>query len=126
MSGWNTRSIRVKNVSDSGRYRKGDVVWAPDPFKQGSNPRLWLVLTADSLPYVGQEYICAALTTSDLPDNFRIGSDWITGRNPQIESYCSPWVVATIKHRAIANPQGKITTSFTDRVIGDCKRYLDS
>jgi hypothetical protein len=124
MSGRPTRSIHDKIVSSSA-FQKGDVFWAPDPFRQGSNPRLWLVLAADSLPYPGQEYICAALTTSDLSSNYEVGNDWITGRNPQKTSYCSPWVVATIKDRAVVNPQGEITTTFTDRMISECTAYLE-
>ncbi|WP_136718555.1 hypothetical protein [Halorientalis salina] len=109
----------------SSAFQKGDVFWAPDPFRQGSNPRLWLVFAADSLPYPGQEYICAALTTSDLPANYAVGSEWITGRNQQKTSYCSPWVVATIKDRAVLNAQGEITTGFTDRMITESTEYLD-
>lgn len=110
----------------SNAFESGDVFWAPDPFSQDSNPRLWLVLAADSLPYPGQEYVCAALTTSDLPDNFEVGIDWVRGRNPSKTSYCSPWVVATVKHRAVATPQGSVTTGFVDRMIAECTTYLDS
>ncbi|MFB6199003.1 MAG: hypothetical protein ABEI52_12175 [Halobacteriaceae archaeon] len=106
-------------------YRKGDVFWAPDPFRQGSNPRLWLVLVAEQLPYPGEEYVCAALTTSDLPANDEVGNAWITGRNPDKTSYCSPWVIGTVKHRAVAGPQGRITTEFTDHIIEQCKAVLD-
>lgn len=108
----------------SDRYRKGDVFWAPDPFREGSNPRLWVVLSADSLPFPGEEYLCAALTTSDLPANHEVGDDWLTGRNPNKPSYCSPWVIGTIKHRAVANPQGKISVAFTDRMVDRCKEFL--
>lgn len=107
------------------RYRRGDVVWAPDPFRRGSNPRPWLVLAADSLPYPGEEYVCAALTTSDLPANREVGSDWVTGRNPDRTSYCSPWVVATVEHRTIANPQGRVTDAFVDSMTKACTAYLD-
>lgn len=109
----------------SDAYRKGDVFWAPDPYRRGSNPRLWLVLAGEQLPYPGEEYVCAALTTSDLPANFEVGDEWVTGRNPQKTSYCSPWVLGTVKHRAVANPQGKITTSFTDRMIEHSTAFLD-
>lgn len=109
----------------SSTFQKSDVFWAPDPFRQGSNPRLWLVLAADALPYPGQEYICAALTTSDLPANYKIGSDWVRGQDQRKTSYCSPWVVATTKHRAVANPQGEVTTGFTDRMIAETTAYLD-
>ena len=104
---------------------RGTVVWAPDPFRGGSNPRLWLVLAAECLPYPGEEYVCAALTTSDLSSNHEVGDDWVAGRDPTKTSYCSPWVIGTIKHRAVADPQGEITTSFTDRMIAECKAFLD-
>ncbi|WP_436903781.1 hypothetical protein [Halovenus halobia] len=114
--------MRGKTVTD--RYQKGDVFWAPDPFKTGSNPRLWLVLSADPLPFPGEEYLCAALTTSSLPANHEIGDDWVTGRNPDKTSYCSPWVIGTVKHRAITSPQGNVTAAFTDRMIDRCAEFL--
>ena len=113
----------MNSVSDA--YRKGDVFWAPDPFRRGSDPRLWLVLVAEQLPYPGEEYDCAALTTSDLPANYEVGSAWITGRNPDKKSYCSPWVIGTDKHRAAAKPQGCITTEFTDQIIAHSNAMLD-
>jgi hypothetical protein len=113
----------VDSVSDA--YRNGDVFWAPDPFRQGATPRLWLVLVAEQLPYPGEEYVCAALTTSDLPANYEVGNAWITGRNPDKRSYCSPWVIGTVKHRAVANPQGRITAEFTDHMIEQSKAVLD-
>jgi hypothetical protein len=119
------RSIRVSIVSNGPGYQHGDVFWAPDPFRTGSNPRLWLVLAAEGLPYAREEYICAALTTSELPQNAELGDNWITGKDPDTTSYCSPWVVATIKHDAVVSPQGKVTASFTDQMITECKDYLD-
>lgn len=112
----------MRNVSEV--YRKGDVFWAPDPFRRGSNPRLWVVLASEGLPYPSEEYVCAALTTSDLPANVEVGDDWVSGRDPETTSYCSPWVVGTIKHRSVANPQGAITTAFADRMIEQLEKYL--
>jgi mRNA-degrading endonuclease toxin of MazEF toxin-antitoxin module len=109
-------------VSES--YRTGDVFWAPDPFRSGSNPRLWLVLSAERLPYPGEEYICAALTTSDLPANYEVADAWETGRNPEKTSYCSPWVVGTIKHRAVASPQGAIAATFTEQMAEQAREFL--
>ena len=107
-------------------FRRGDVFWAPDPFRSGTDPRPWLVLAAESLPYPGEEYVCVALTTSDLPANHEVGDAWVSGRNPERTSYCSPWVVGTIKHRAVAGPQGRLTAEFTDRMIEHCTTFLDS
>lgn len=87
-------------------------------------PRLWLILAAQNLPYPGEEYVCAALTTSDLPANYEVGDEWETGQNPDKTSYCSPWVVGTIKHRAVANPQGRISREFTDRMVEQCRTFL--
>lgn len=106
-------------------YRRGDVFWAPDPFRRGFDPRPWLVLAAEKLPYPGEEYICAALTTSDLPANYEVGDAWMTGGNPERTSYCSPWVVGTIKHRDVASPQGRISVEFTDRMVERCEAFLD-
>lgn len=105
-------------------FETGDVFWAPDPFRTGSNPRLWLVLAAEKLPYPGEEYVCAALTTSDLPANIEVGDGWISGRHPEKRSFCSPWVLATIKHRTVANPQGRLTTEFTNQIIELSTAYL--
>lgn len=99
--------------------------WAPDPFREGSNPRLWLVLSAESLPYPGQEYLCAAMTTSDLPDNHEVGDAWVAGNDPTKTSYCSPWVLATIKHRSVAGPQGEVTGNFASRMSDRAREYLD-
>lgn len=111
-------------MSDHDPYRKGDVIWAPDPFRPGTRPRLWLVFASDGLPYAGEEYICGVLTRSDLPSNFAVGDAWVSGRDPEKISYCSPWAVATIKHAAIVSPQGRITAAVTDLMIEESIDYL--
>jgi hypothetical protein len=105
-------------------FQRGAVVWAPDPFRAGANPRPWLVLVAEGLPYPGEEYLCAVLTTSDLPANHEVR--WVHGRNPDRTSYCSPWVLATIKHEAIVSPQGQVTDTFVDRMASTARAFLDS
>lgn len=109
--------------SDS--FSAGDVFWAPDPYNAGNNPRPWLVLAADAIPYTGEEYICAGLTLSDLPDNVEVrDEDWVAGNDTDRTSYCSPWVLATVKHDAIANTQGYVTDAFTRRIVRRSVEYL--
>lgn len=109
----------------SDAYRSGDVFWAPDPYHAGNDPRPWLVLAAENIPYAGEEYICAALTQSDLPDNVAVeADDWVVGNDPDKQSYCSPWVVATIKHDAVAGGQGYVTNDFTETIIKQSVAYL--
>ncbi|MDZ7745270.1 MAG: hypothetical protein U5K28_01610 [Halobacteriales archaeon] len=105
-------------------FTAGDVVWAPDPYTAGTNPRPWLVLSAD-LPYAGEEYICAGLTLSDLPANVAVSDDdWLVGGGGDTTSYCSPWVVATVKHDAVVNPQGELTPAFTRQIVSRCVEYV--
>lgn len=109
--------------SDS--FERGDVFWAPDPYNTGGDPRPWLVLAADAIPYAGEEYICAGLTLSDLPANIEVGDgDWIAGNDPDKTSYCSPWVLATVKHDAVAGAQGYVTMGFTQEIIHQSVEYI--
>jgi hypothetical protein len=106
-------------------FELGDVFWAPDPYNTGGDPRPWLVLAADNLPYAGEEYICAGLTLSDLSDNVEVeGDDWVAGNDPDTTSYCSPWVLATVKHDAVAGPQGHVTAEFTREIVRRSAEYL--
>lgn len=118
------RSIRGPIVMARDPFAAGDVVWAPDPYNHGADPRPWVVLVADALPYAGEEYVCAGLTLSDLEENLRVpASAWDTG-DPDRTSYCSPWVLATVKHDRIADPQGRLTDAFTERIVSTAVAYL--
>lgn len=107
------------------RFALGDVFWAPDPFTTGGNPRPWLVLAADSIPYSGEEYVCAGLTLSDLPENVEVGDEnWVLGNDPDRTSYCSPWVLATVKHDAVAGTQGSVTDAFARKIVRRSVEHL--
>lgn len=109
----------------SGSFEAGDVFWAPDPYNAGGNPRPWLVLAADNVPYAGEEYVCAGLTLSDLRDNVELrDEDWVVGNDPDETSYCSPWVLATVKHNAVAGTQGSVTDEFTREIVRRSVEYL--
>lgn len=108
-------------------FESGDVFWAPDPSRTGGNPRPWLVLTAETIPYPGEDYICAALTLSDLPDNVEVrAEDWVAGNDSDKQSYCSPWVLATVKHDAVAGAQGYLTDEFTRDIVQRSVEYLSA
>jgi hypothetical protein len=82
-------------------------------------------LAADAIPYAGEEYICAGLTLSDLPANVAVEpDDWVVGNDPETTSYCSPWVLATVKHDVVAQPQGRVTDRFTREIIRESVDYL--
>lgn len=108
---------------------RGAVVWAPDPFKSGGgNPRPWLVVSTENLPYPGEESIAVAFTTqSHHPGSFEVPSEaWIRGE-PRTRSYVLPWTVATLKDEThIVGVQGTVTDEFAGRITTALLSYLDS
>ncbi len=107
---------------------RGDVVWAPDPFRSnGGNPRPWLVVSTEQLPYPDEESIAVAFTTqSHHPGSFEVpGEAWVRGK-PRTQSYVLPWSVATLKDDAhVVGAQGTVTDEFTGRVTTALCSYLD-
>ena len=107
---------------------RGEVVWAPDPFNSGGgNPRPWLVVSADRLPYPDEESIAVAFTTqSHHPGSFAVPSTaWVRGE-PNTQSHVLPWSVATLKDDVhIVGVQGTVTDEFAERVTTALISYLD-
>jgi len=108
---------------------RGTVVWAPDPFDtDGGNPRPWLVVSDERIPYSGQESIAIAFTTqSHHAGSITVPSEaWVRGE-PNQQSYVLPWSVATLKDTIhVVGTQGVITTAFTDQVVAATISYLDT
>lgn len=109
------------------RNERGDVIFAPDPFKSSGNPRPWVVLSAEPMPFPG-EFLCAAVTSSDYAMNHELRAEhWSEGGQPPDEaSYCSPWLLSTIKSGDVRFRQGSLTGQFTDELTRDAVRYLDA
>ena len=107
------------------RNERGDVVFGPDPFKLGDDPRPWLILSVDSMPLPG-EFLCAGLTSTEYSVNYEIRTEhWSEGgQPPDEESYCSPWVLGTIKSGQIRSLHGTLTDEFTDKITRDALDYL--
>lgn len=106
---------------------RGTVVWAPDPFKDGGNPRPWLIIAAERLPYPSEECIGVGLTTqAHHPGSFHIPSEaWLDGK-PGGESYVLPWTLATLKDDLhVVGIQGTVTDEFLNRVTTATISYLD-
>ena len=72
-------------------YQRGDVVWGPDPFKSGENPRPWLILNNDTHPFGEEEYMTVTLTTTPHDEGIPLeDTNWVEGGMPR-QSYASPW-----------------------------------
>jgi len=46
------------------------------------------------------------------------------GNDPDKTSYCSPWVLATVKHDAVAGTQGYVTDAFTRNIVRRSVEYV--
>ena len=108
---------------------RGTVVWAPDPFKtDGGNPRPWLVVSGERMPYPDEESIAVAFTTqSHHAGSFAVPSEaWVRGE-PDQQSYVLPWTLATLKDGLhVVGRQGSVTDEFTDRVTTATISYSDN
>lgn len=108
---------------------RGDVVWAPDPFKtDNGNPRPWLVVPGGGLPYPDEESIAVAFTTQPHhAGSFAVPSDaWVRGE-PAQQSYILPWTIATLKdYLHVVGQQGSVTDEFAERVMSATISYLNS
>lgn len=113
-------------------FERGDVVWAPDLFKQalgsefgGPNPRPWLVVNTSEHPYSDEEYVALSLTTTQRPEAVHVDEgDWTTGGSPR-DSYVVPWNPATIKHAWTGDGrQGRIQESVVEEAVDALKSYL--
>jgi mRNA-degrading endonuclease toxin of MazEF toxin-antitoxin module len=106
-------------------YQRGDVLWAIDPYRSGSNPRPWVLISNETLPYADQEYIALALTTKSHPGSYQLtAQDWEYGQPPRT-SYVSPWTVGTIKHSQTKNIQGRLAASVVDAIVADLESYVE-
>lgn len=107
---------------------RGTVVWAPDPFKtDAGNPRPWLVVSGERMPYPSEESIAVAFTTqSQHAGSFAVPSDaWVRGE-PARQSFVLPWTIATLKDELhVVGQQGSVTDDFTEQVTAATIDYVD-
>ena len=108
------------------KYQRGDVVWAIDPYRSESNPRPWVLISNNLLPYADSEYIAMILTTKSHPGNRRLTeNDWEYGGSPRT-SYIYPWTVGTIKHDQTRNVQGRLRVDVVEEVVGKLESYIEA
>ena len=78
------------------------------------------------MPFPG-EFICAAVTHSEYRINYELADEyWVEGGQPSDESsYCSPWLLNTIKSGQVRFRQGRLTERFTAELTRVARQYLD-
>lgn len=108
-------------------YSRRDLVWALDPFKSTGSPRSWLIIADETMPFLG-DLLAVACTWSEYPSlNRKLEPrHFESGNKPDQTTYCSPWLLATIKPGLIRNKQGTLTDSFTETIARDSKSFIDT
>ena len=108
-------------------YSRRDLVWAHDPFKSTGSPRPWLIIAFETMPFPG-DLLAVACTRSEYPSlNHKLESrHFESGNKPDQTTYCSPWLLATVKPGLIRNKQGTLTNAFTDAIARDAKSFIDT
>lgn len=106
-------------------YSQGAIVIADDPF--GNNPkRPYLTLSNDHVPFHGQEYVVAVITTTARPEAVELTANRLErGRLPRT-SYVSPWSVLTLKDWMITKQPAEATDAIVDEVRQELDTYLQT
>lgn len=108
-------------------YRRRDVVWSSDPFKDDPDAgRPWLVVNNDRHPFADEQYVAVALTTSGYDDTLTVPEEaWVEGGTPT-RSHVVPWAVHSPDHADVERRQGRLDGTFVERVIDALLTYVEA
>lgn len=114
-------------------FRPGDVVWGPDAFHeddphlQKRSTRPWLVVSNESFPGQGEQYVCCGLThnLSKSPAFIVLDpkKDWQEGGTPK-PSQIDTETLFTMKQRWITSYSGSVTLAKLQLARKVVKSYL--
>ena len=106
-------------------YPQGAIVIAEDPF--GNAPkRPYLVLSNDQVPFYGQEYIAAVVTTTARPEAIELTANRFEAGDLPRRSYVSPWSVLTLKDWMITKHPAQLTDATVDDARQETETYLQT
>lgn len=99
-------------------FRRGSVVAASDPY--GHTPRRpYLVLSDDTHPFAGSQYIAAGITTKEYPPSIPLEGRFVQGGLTET-SFISPWAGVSLRdgdiERAVAVVEEKGADTTAERL----------
>ena len=108
-------------------FDRGDVLYGDDPFKGEEYARPWLVVSDETHPYHGEQYIILALTTRTWHDDLVEIPEaaWLKGGTPE-RSRVVPWSVETLEHDDIQHWQGSLESEVGDTAVAELVDYVDA
>lgn len=109
------------------KYDRGDVVYGRDPFDNGTEARPWLIVSDDSHPFYGEQYVAFTLTSKTWYDEgYELrDDDWVRGGMPA-DSKVVTWGQASLDHEDIDHDrwQGTLTTDAVDACAERAANYM--
>lgn len=109
------------------KYDPGDVIFGDDPFNDREAPRPWLVVSDETHPFYGDQYIAVTLTTKSWHDHTITLTDdnWEHGGMPR-ESAVVPWGIASPDHDDLNHEryQGTLTSTMVKQIASEITGYL--
>jgi len=104
--------------------KRGEVWWGQAPFKGQGIYRPWLVVSTQSHPFLDEECIVLALTTTCHEEGVAVSSEaWVSGA-PEVDSYVSPWYVTTLKLRELDCQHGRLDEGFVSKAVQQLHDYV--
>lgn len=106
-------------------YPQGAIVIADDPF--GNNPkRPYLILSNDRVPFHGQEYVAAVITTTAQTEAIELTANRLERGQLPRTSYVSPWSILTLKDWMITKQPAEATEATINEVWLELETYLQT
>lgn len=103
-------------------YEQGDVLVAADPF--GNAPRRpYLVISNESRPFQGEEYLVAGITTTDREEAIPLSGAYEQGTLNR-ESYVAPWAVLTIRHEHVTKRVAVVSEGVVEETVEAITGYV--
>jgi mRNA-degrading endonuclease toxin of MazEF toxin-antitoxin module len=108
-------------------FERGDMVYGADQFKGNDYSRPWLIVSNDTHPFQGDQYVVLAPTSKTWHDgSVPVDDDaWIDGGAPNRSSVL-PWSVETIEPSDIEHRQGTIEASLVDEAVSRFMTFVRS
>jgi len=105
-------------------HDRGDVWWGPAPHKSGPAYRPWLIVSDASHPFSDTECIGLGMTTQKHDGAIPVTDDaWVRGGS-DLDSFVSPWYVATLKYADFDRQQGTLAAEVVTEAVAELHRYV--
>lgn len=103
------------------KFQQGDVVLGPD-FIGGKGKRPFLVISNSEHPFGNEEFLAAAITTTEREEAIELRDGFSSGGLPK-ESYISPWVVTPLKKASLEQKMGEVKRDILEDTLSRLERY---